>query len=148
MLGPNLLLHITPSEFYGRAVDQMGDVRLAPRPGVQIMRKLDPSIGLSAQQIGTIKYNIKERISRELPELPDAVETALFFQGRTPWIYSWNLLNNNLPIEENEVVVIEATAKLKREFHRFSAIKRYTFLCKVKVTEDVYHPQVSISKVV
>ena len=111
------------------------------------MRKLDPSIGLSAKEIGTIKYNIKKEISRVLPELPDIVETQLFLQGRDAWVYSWSLLNIDLPIEINDIIVIEVTAKLKRDFHRYGTITRHTFSCTVKINEDVYHPKVSTTKI-
>jgi len=49
------------------------------------MKKFDKSSGLSNKEIGAIKYNIKNEISRKLPELPDPVETKLFLQGRSAW---------------------------------------------------------------
>ena len=107
------------------------------------MNRLDSSTGLSAKEIGTIKYNIKKKISGELPELPDAVETQLFLQGRHPWSFYWKILNSNVPINPNEVIVVEVTAKLKREFHCYGTIAQRTFLCNVRTTEDVYHPSVS-----
>lgn len=111
------------------------------------MSKLDPSIGLSANEIDAIKYNIKKKISSELPELPDIVETQLFLQGRTPWIFSWQLLDSKATIDLNQSIAVEVTAKLKREFHRYGVINRHTFLCNVKATEDVYHPTLSITKI-
>lgn len=111
------------------------------------MNKLDASTGLSAKEIDTIKYNIKKKISGLLPELPDVVETKLFLQGRSPWNFYWKLLNSNAPIASNEKIAIEATAKLKREFHRYCTKTQHAFLCNVRTTEDVYHPIVSITKI-
>jgi hypothetical protein len=62
------------------------------------MSKLDFSTGLSAKEIGVIKYNIKNEISRKLPKLPDPIETRLFLQGRDAWVFGWNLLNKNVPL--------------------------------------------------
>jgi len=111
------------------------------------MHKFDVATGLSAKEIDTIKYNIKKKISGLLPELPDVVETKLFLQGRNPWNCYWKLLNNNVPISAYEDIVIEATAKLKREFHPYGTKTQHTFLCNVRTTEDVYHPSVSIKKI-
>ncbi len=111
------------------------------------MKRLDASAGLSANAIDTIKYHIKKKIERELPELPDAVETRLFLEGRTPWSFYWKLLNSDVPISENEIILIEVTAKLKREFHQHGAIAQHTFRCKVRTTEDVYRPSVSIKRI-
>lgn len=52
------------------------------------MSKLDTSVGLSTKEIGIIKYNIKNEISRQLPELPDSVETKIFLQGRDAWVFN------------------------------------------------------------
>jgi hypothetical protein len=111
------------------------------------MRKFDVSTGLSTKEIDTIKYNIKKKVAGLLPELPDVVETKLFLQGRTPWNFYWKLLNRNVPLASNEGIAIEATAKLKREFHRYGTETQHTFLCNVQTTEDVYHPNVSIKKI-
>jgi len=110
------------------------------------MSKLDPSVGLSTKEIGMIKYHIKNDISRQLPELPDSVETKLFLQGRDAWVFSWNLLNENLPIKKNDIIFIDAIAKLKREFHNYQAIKHYEFTCKVQMREDLYKPKVSVNE--
>jgi hypothetical protein len=111
------------------------------------MKKLDASVGLSANAIDTIKYHIKKKIERELPELPDAVETRLFLEGRTPWNFYWTLLNSDVPIAADEIILIEVTAKLKREFHHHGTIVQHTFRCKVRMTEDVYRPRVSIKRI-
>jgi hypothetical protein len=111
------------------------------------MHKLDVTTGLSAKEIDIIKYNIKKMVLGLLPELPDAVETKLFLQGRDPWNYYWKLLNNNVPIASHEDIAIEATAKIKREFHRYGIKTQHTFLCNVRTKEDVYHPSVSIKRV-
>ncbi|QQO52601.1 MAG: hypothetical protein N838_03670 [Thiohalocapsa sp. PB-PSB1] len=111
------------------------------------MYKFDVSTGLSAKEIDTIKYNIKKKVTGLLPELPDVVETKLFLQGRNPWNFYWKLLNSNVPLASNEDIAIEATAKLKREFHRYGTKTQHTFLCNVRTTEDEYHPSVSIKQI-
>jgi hypothetical protein len=111
------------------------------------MNRLDTSAGLSANAIDTIKYLIKRKVAGELPELPDAVETRLFLQGRTPWNFYWTLLNSDVPIAADEIILIEVTAKLKREFHHHGTIVQHRFRCKVRMTEDVYRPRVSIKRI-
>ena len=110
------------------------------------MSKFDTSTGLSAKEIGTIKYNIKKEISWQLPELPDIIETKLFLQGRDAWIFSWNLLNNKLPIEGKDTINLEVTVKLKREFHCYKIEKRHKFSCKLQMHEDISHPTLSATK--
>ena len=110
------------------------------------MHNIDVSTGLSAKEIDTINYNIKKTIRGLLPELPDVVETKLFLQGRNPWNVYWKLLNSNVPLESKEDIAIEATDKLKREFHQYGTKTQHTFFCNVRTTEDVYHPRISIEK--
>ena len=110
------------------------------------MSKLDASTGLTTKEIGAIKYNVKKEIARQLPELPDPVEIKLFFQGRDAWLFSWNLLNEDLPIESNDTISLEVTVKLKREFHDYRITTRQNFLCKVKMQEDIYRPKLSVTK--
>lgn len=109
------------------------------------MQKFDPSCGLSEKEIGIIKYNVKNEISRQLPELPDSVETKLFLQGRDAWVFSWCMSNEKYPIESNETVSLEVVAKLKREFHHYQNTKHYKFSCNVQMRkDDIYHPKLSI----
>ena len=111
------------------------------------MQKFDPSGGLSKKEIGIIKYNVKNEISRELPELPEFVETKIFLQGRDAWVFSWSLLNEKYPIESNETVSLEVVAKLKREFHQYQNTTHYKFTCNVQMQqENMYHPKLSITK--
>lgn len=110
------------------------------------MRKFNASSGLSTKEIGIIKYNIKNEISRQLPELPDPVETKLFLQGRDAWLFSWSLLNENLPIKSNGTTSLEVKVKLKREFHCYKITTQHNFSCKVQMQEDIYHPKLSVSK--
>ena len=110
------------------------------------MSKLDSSVGLSTKEIGVIKYNIKNEISRQLPVLPDPVETRLFLQGRDAWVFSWDLLNKKLPLGENDIISIDVVAKLKREFHDYKSVKHHEFACKVQMREDLYHPKISVTK--
>ncbi|MBW2608292.1 MAG: hypothetical protein JRD05_11725 [Deltaproteobacteria bacterium] len=111
------------------------------------MQKFDPSCGISKNEIGIIKYNIKKNIGIQLPELPDSVETKLFLQGRDAWVFNWCLLNEKYPIESNEIVSLEVVAKLKREFHQYQDKTHYKFTCNVQIEqEDLYHPKVSITK--
>ena len=62
------------------------------------MGKFDSSTGLSKKEIGAIKFNIKREIEFQLPELPEEVETMLFLQGKSSWMFKWNILNKNIPI--------------------------------------------------
>ena len=83
------------------------------------MQKFDASCGLTKKQIGIIKYNVKNGILRQLPILPEHVETKLFFEGRDAWIYSWCLLNEQNPFESTDEISLEVVAKLKKEFHHY-----------------------------
>ena len=110
------------------------------------MRKFDTSAGLSTKEIGVIKYNIKKEISRQLPELPDPVETKLFLQGGGAWLFSWSLFNEHLPIKSSDIISLEVTVKLKREFHHYKITTHHNFSCKVQMQEDIYHPKLSVTK--
>lgn len=111
------------------------------------MRKLDTSSGLSNKEIGTIKYNVKNEISRKLPELPDPVETKLFLQGRNAWMFNWSLLNKDASIAPNETISLEVIVKLKREFHHHQDITQHKFSCKVQMQKDIYHPKLTVTKI-
>ena len=110
------------------------------------MQKFDTSCGMSKKEIDIIKYNVKNLISRRLPELPDPIETKLFFQGRDAWVFSWGLLNGRYPIESNEIIALEVVAKLKKEFHNYNKTIHYKFSCKIQRQKDLYHPKISITK--
>lgn len=110
------------------------------------MRKLDALSGLSTKEIGIIKHKIKNAVSRQLPELPDPLEIKLFLQGRDAWIFSWSLLNESLPIKSNDIISLEVTVNLKKEFHCYKIITHHNFSCKVHMQEDLYHPKLSITK--
>ncbi len=110
------------------------------------MRKLDASSELSTKEIGIIKHNIKIEISRQLPELPDPVETKLFFQGRDAWLFGWSLLNEKIPIKSNDTISLEITVKLKKEFHCYKITTHHNFLCKVQMQDDIFHPNLSVTK--
>ncbi len=109
------------------------------------MSKFDASSGLSTKEIGIIKYNIKNQIARQLPLLPDPVETKLFLQGREAWSFGWSLLNETLPIKPNETISVEVTVKLKKEFHSYEITRQHSFSCKVQMREDLYHPKLSVT---
>ena len=111
-----------------------------------IMRKFDASSGLSRKEIGIIKYNLKREISRQLPELPDPVETKLFLRGRDAWLFGWSLLNKNFPIKSHDVIYLEVAVKLKKEFYHNNITTHYIFSCKIHMQEDIYHPKLSVSK--
>ena len=110
------------------------------------MRKFDLSSGISKKEIDAIKFNVRHTIARKLPELPEPIETKLFFQGRDAWLYSWDLLNNNLPINANEAIALEVVVRLKREFHNYNKTTRYRFSCKIQRQEDMYRPRVTITE--
>lgn len=110
------------------------------------MQKFDESCGISKKEIHTIKYNVRNYILRELPELPDPVETNLFLQGRDAWVFNWCLLNYKYPIEQNEIVVLEVIAKLKKEFHNYIKTTHYKFFCNVQRQQDMYQPKIVITK--
>lgn len=108
------------------------------------MRKFDPSSGIPKKEIDIIKFKVRNKIARRLPELPDSIETILFLQGRDAWVFGWNLLNDTFPIESDEIIVLEVIAKLKKEFHRYNKTTHYHFSCKIQRKKDLYHSRVSI----
>ncbi len=110
------------------------------------MSKFDASSGLSTKEIGIIKYNIKNQIAKQLPLLPDPVETKLFLQGRDAWLFGWRLLNENLPVESNDTISVEVTVKLKKEFHCYKITRYHSFSCKVQMQDDIYHPNLSVTR--
>ena len=110
------------------------------------MQKFDPSCGLSLKEIRIIKYDVKKKITAQLPLLPDPIGIKLFLQGRDAWIFNWCLLHKKYPISSKEPVALEVVVKLKREFHCYQDTTHYKFSCKVKMLlEDLYHPKISIS---
>jgi len=111
--------------------------------GIEIT-KFDPSCGLAKKQIDIIKYKVKREIGKQLPFLPEFLETKLFFEGRDAWIYSWCLSNRVHTIESGYEICLEVIAKLKREFHQYQERTQYKFSCKVKLSEDIYRSKVSI----
>ena len=82
------------------------------------MSKLDTTTGLSAKQIGVIKYKLKNAIDQLLPLLPDSIEMKVFFEGRSAWIYIWRLLDQG-PIDLGHPISVEVLVKLKKEFMKF-----------------------------
>ena len=109
------------------------------------MHKFDTSSGLTKKQIDIIKYAVKREISRQLPILPEPIETKLFFEGRDAWRYSWSL-NKQYTIESKDEISIDVVAKLKKEFHNYNESTHYTYSCIVKLRQDIYRPKVSITK--
>ena len=77
------------------------------------MFKFDTSSGLTKKQIDIIKYAIKNEILRQLPILPETVETKLFFEGRDAWIYIWSL-NRQDRIESKDEMTLDVVANLKK----------------------------------
>jgi hypothetical protein len=112
-----------------------------------IMGKLDTSTGLSTKEIGAFKYKIKNEVGLQLPDLPDHVEMRLFLHGRDAWTYTWNLLNANIPIQENDTISIEVVAKLKKEFHYRQTKTCYKFMCILQRQKDPYHPKLSVTEI-
>ena len=111
------------------------------------MQKFDSSCGLSRKEIRIIKYDVKKKITGQLPLLPDPIETKLFLQGRYAWIFSWCLLHEKYPVSSKEPVSLEVGVKLKKEFHQYQETTQYKFSCKVKMMKnDLYHPMVTIKK--
>lgn len=110
------------------------------------MKKFETSCGVSAKEIYTIKYNVKNHIMLELPELPDPIETKLFLQGIDAWVFNWSLLNDKLPIDTSTAVVLEVIAKLKREFQDHIKITQYRFICEIQRQKDIYNPVVTIKQ--
>lgn len=111
------------------------------------MQKFDTSCGLTKKQIDAIKYNVRNEISRQLPTLPEPVETKLFLEGRTAWLFSWRLLNKEHAIETEDTISLEVAAKLKREFHHYQESTPCKFSCKIQLGQDIYRPKVSITKI-
>ncbi len=109
------------------------------------MHKFDTSCGLAKKQIDIIKYNVKDKISGQLPLLPESVEMKLFFEGRDAWIYGWNLIQYSA--EQQYKISLEVVVKLKKEFHNHSENKHYKFSCNVITRNDIYRPKVSVKKV-
>lgn len=114
------------------------------------MQKFDLTCGLSKKEIEIIKYNIRGKILRQLPVLPDKIETMLFFQGREAWVFSWLLLNKKSQLESNVTTTsLEVVAKLKKEFHSYQNTKQFKYSCKVKMNrDDLYHPKIIIKNIV
>ncbi len=110
------------------------------------MQKFDASCGLTKKQIGIIKFNVKNGILRQLPILPEHVETKLFFEGRDAWIYSWRLLNKQKPVKSTDKISLDVVVKLKREFHDYHESTQHKFSCKVLLKKDIYRPKVSVTK--
>lgn len=112
------------------------------------MGKLNTSTGLSAKEIGAFKYQIKHEIGSQLPELPDHVDTQLFLQGRDAWTYTWNLLNESIPIREHDAVSIEVIAKLKKEFHGHLTKTQFQYICDIQRQDDMYHSKLSVTEII
>ena len=111
------------------------------------MRKFDTSTGMSSNEIGAIKHNIRNEIVRQLPELPDLVETQLFLQGRSAWLFTWDFLNRNAPVQDNDAISIEVSAKLKKEFHCYQTTTCYKYMCSVRRQKDIYNPELSVTEI-
>jgi len=112
------------------------------------MQKFDPTCGLSSKEIRVVKYQIGQEINRQLPLLPDHIETKLFLQGRDAWMLRWILQHEKYPLSSTEPVSLEVVAKLKKEFHQYQETTEYRFLCKIKLVEnDIYHPKITINKI-
>lgn len=113
------------------------------------MQKFDLTCGLSKKEIEIIKYNIRGKIVRQLPVMPDKIETIFFFQGRDAWVFSWLLLNEKSHLESNVTSIsLEVVAKLKKEFHNYQDKKQFKYSCKVKMhRDDLYHPKIIIKNI-
>jgi len=108
------------------------------------MCKFDKSCGLPQNQIGAIKFAIRNRISRHLPILSEPVETMLFLQGRDAWLYSWKLRRQ--PSDETKgSISLDVVVKLKKEFHHCEECRQHRFLCRVQLGSDIYQPKVSLT---
>jgi hypothetical protein len=107
--------------------------------------KFDKSSGLAKKQIDIIKYAVKKEISRQLPILPEPIETKLFLEGRDAWIFSWSL-SKQYHIESKDEITLDVVAKLKKEFHNYNEFTHYKYSCKVKLRQDIYRPKVLIIK--
>jgi hypothetical protein len=111
------------------------------------MGKFDTSTGMSSNEIGAIKHNIRNEIMRQLPELPDLVETQLFLQGRSAWSFTWNFLNRNAPVQDNDSISIEVSAKLKKEFHCHQTTTCHKYMCSIRRQNDIYNPDLSVTEI-
>lgn len=99
--------------------------------------KLDASCGLSAKQIGTIKFKIKRALDVKLPMLPDHVEEMLFLQGRDAWTFSWQVLKQEAQ-SASHPITLEVEVKLKREFASYPISPRHRFQCRLNLQPDIY----------
>lgn len=112
------------------------------------MQKFAPTCGLSAREIGIIKYQIKNKINLQLPILPESTEMKLFLQGRDAWTFRWYLQNKKYPISSRDPISLKVVVKLKKEFHQYQETTQYKFSCTVKmVKDDLYHPKIRIKNV-
>ncbi len=112
------------------------------------IQKFAPSCGLSAKEIGIIKFQIKNMINQQIALLPEHVEMKLFLQGTDAWTFRWYLLNKKCPISPKEPVVLDVVVKLKKEFHQYQDTTQYKFSCKAEMVEnDLYHPKITIKKI-
>jgi hypothetical protein len=109
------------------------------------MHKFDTSSGLTKNQIQIIKYAVKNEILRQLPILPEPIETKLFFEGRDAWIFSWSLIEQH-PIDSKDEISLDVVAKLKREFHPYNESTHYKYSCVVNLRQDIYRSKVIIKK--
>ena len=100
------------------------------------MNKLDPSCGLTANQIGTIKFKIRQAIHQKLPELPEREELKLFFQGCGAYTYSWLLLEQDA-VDPVHRLHIEVDVKLKKEFCHYPLRARHTFSCRLELQGEI-----------
>ncbi|HRF74166.1 MAG TPA: hypothetical protein PL117_15460 [Accumulibacter sp.] len=110
------------------------------------MDKLDPSCGLTANQIGAIKFKIKQAINQKLPVLPEHEELKLFFQGRSAYTYSWRLLEQNT-VDRLHRIHIEVDVKLKKEFCHYPQPARHTFSCRLELQAEICQSVKSIREV-
>ncbi len=70
------------------------------------MGKLDASTGLSTEEITAIKFMVKRKIALQLPELPDLIEMQLFYNARSAWMFTWNVLNKDVYSSKLSIVEI------------------------------------------
>lgn len=108
------------------------------------MQKFDTSCGLTKKQIDFIKYAVKKEISKQLPILPELIETKLFLEGRDAWIYNWSL--KQYSTKPKHEIFLEVVTKLKKEFHKYIESTHFKFSCKVQPRQDIYQTKVSITK--
>jgi predicted P-loop ATPase len=112
------------------------------------MQKFDHTCGLSRQERNAIKFSVKQKIIRQLPLLPDSVETELFLAGKEGWTFRWYLLHEKYPISLKDRLLLVVVAKLKKELHQYQNITEYKYSCKVKVPgNDLYHPKITLKKI-